>query len=331
MLMTFIVCSYQQENMILQTLESIKNQVIKYSEDAGVQLIIADDGSRDNTYKIEKWWVEKYKDLFKDCVLLPSDKNRGINGNVIRTFDYIKGKYFHTIGGDDIISDHDLLSFLENEDVYVCSYLVFTNNRISYNSKIYENQYLLYGLNIKIVKFFSNFIYPFTTQSLILKSELISKNVINEMIRYKFLEDRPEWYAIMKQSNINIGYKNVVNTLYRHSEKGITFKDNPIHGLHFEDLRTFYIRLIQNTENYFFKWILFCQLKYIESGMKLWLYINPLNYFTKALRIIRRHRIKAYINYIYNNSKSTNSYLSEVLNKANLLYQEFSEQSNDNG
>ena len=68
-----IIPTYNVENVILRTVESVKNQSIGFEN---IELLIIDDGSNDNTQKILKELSEEYENI--RC-FLPKD-NSGTPG-----------------------------------------------------------------------------------------------------------------------------------------------------------------------------------------------------------------------------------------------------------
>ena len=53
-LVSVLVISYNSERYIIETLDSIKNQTYER-----IQLVLSDDGSRDQTMKIAEEWIQK--------------------------------------------------------------------------------------------------------------------------------------------------------------------------------------------------------------------------------------------------------------------------------
>ncbi len=94
-LVTIVAISFNQEKYIVQTLESIKNQSYK-----NIQLIIADDGSADQTKLIIREWIEKN---WVDCLFLDHPKNKGVTKNLNSTLPFVKGEYYQFIGCEDIM------------------------------------------------------------------------------------------------------------------------------------------------------------------------------------------------------------------------------------
>jgi glycosyltransferase involved in cell wall biosynthesis len=88
------VLTYNQEEYIAQTLDSILSQEHHYP----YEIIIGDDYSTDGTRKIALEYKEKYPD---NIVLLLNEQNKGITGNYFNVLSHARGKYIMGCGGDD--------------------------------------------------------------------------------------------------------------------------------------------------------------------------------------------------------------------------------------
>lgn len=89
--------AYNQSQTIIETLDSIKNQTF-----TDFEIILRDDGSKDNTYQI----AQKYKDsrlkVFKNKV------NLGYSGNLNQGIKDCIGEYIFFLAGDDLIDKNTL-------------------------------------------------------------------------------------------------------------------------------------------------------------------------------------------------------------------------------
>lgn len=94
-LVTILAISYNQEKYVIDTLNSIKAQT--YSN---IQLIIADDGSKDNTKQLIREWVPEN---WPDAVFLDHPVNMGVTKNLNSGLPYIKGVYYQFIGCEDLM------------------------------------------------------------------------------------------------------------------------------------------------------------------------------------------------------------------------------------
>ena len=106
------VITYNQENTIRQTLDSILMQ----RGDFDLELVIGEDCSQDNTYKICEEYAEKYPNIVK---LLPNTHNLGIMANFARVIHACTGELIGDIAGDDYYCDDHAL---EKQMTYMFSH-----------------------------------------------------------------------------------------------------------------------------------------------------------------------------------------------------------------
>ena len=92
-MVTVVVCTYNQEQWIRQTLESILSQQTTYP----YEIIIGEDHGNDSTRSICQEYVDKYENV----VLMPSEKNLGVTANSIQCVKAGSGKYIMGCAGDD--------------------------------------------------------------------------------------------------------------------------------------------------------------------------------------------------------------------------------------
>lgn len=82
------------------------------------ELIMCDDGSKDNTYEI----ANKYRQIYKNkIVLIKNDVNKGLNFTLNHCLKYVTGEYIARMDGDDISLPSRLekeIKFLEENPKY---------------------------------------------------------------------------------------------------------------------------------------------------------------------------------------------------------------------
>ena len=88
------VITYNQENFIRQTLDSVLMQEVNFN----YEIVIGEDFSTDNTRKILLDYQDKYPGKIR---LLLAEKNQGLVQNFIHTYRACKGEYVATLDGDD--------------------------------------------------------------------------------------------------------------------------------------------------------------------------------------------------------------------------------------
>src|SRR5690606_29466173 len=89
-----VVVTYNHERYIQQAIESILNQEVNFS----FKIIIADDGSKDQTVQIIQSYQEKYPDTIE---ILNHAQNYGVLANVLRIIPSVNAEYFGILDGDD--------------------------------------------------------------------------------------------------------------------------------------------------------------------------------------------------------------------------------------
>lgn len=114
-LASVVVLSYNHEKYVAQALDS----VIKQKADFPFEIVISDDGSKDNTRSIVLSYQEKYPELIK---VLPEAPNKGVVINFRDTILQCSGKYIAVCSADDFWQNTNKLNlqvkFLENNPEY---------------------------------------------------------------------------------------------------------------------------------------------------------------------------------------------------------------------
>jgi len=114
-LISVAVITYNQEDTIAQTLDSILMQ----KGDFDLELVIGEDCGTDDTWKICNEYAEKYPQVVR---LMPNTHNLGIMANYARTVLACSGEFIGEIAGDDYYyDDHALakqLAFLQQHPDY---------------------------------------------------------------------------------------------------------------------------------------------------------------------------------------------------------------------
>lgn len=97
-LVSIQVLSYNSEDTIVETLDSIKNQTYQ-----NLELIVSDDCSQDKTIEIAKVWIEENAWRFTNVNFLTIDHNTGIPANLNRALKASHGEWSKDIAADDIL------------------------------------------------------------------------------------------------------------------------------------------------------------------------------------------------------------------------------------
>ena len=97
-LVSIVIASFNAEKYILDLLESAKEQT-----HPRLELILADDCSKDNTKQLVTDWVEQNGKRFERVVTIFSETNQGTSKNLNGGLQECTGEYIKIIDGDDIL------------------------------------------------------------------------------------------------------------------------------------------------------------------------------------------------------------------------------------
>jgi len=131
-LVSILVITYESADFIIETLESIKNQT--YPK---IELIVADDCSKDTTVALVKDWMIKNQSSFVKTELVTTEKNTGTSGNCNRGLAKATGEYLKLIAGDDLLVPDCISSCLHyiktsNDDIKIlCSDIDFFGDALT--------------------------------------------------------------------------------------------------------------------------------------------------------------------------------------------------------
>ena len=135
--LSIIIPSYNVEKYISKTLHSL----LECKNRDKLELLVVNDGSKDNTVKVVKEIMSQYNDSGHPIIKL-IDKENGGHGSTINVgIKNATGKYTRIIDGDDWINSQDMDSLLiklenENADIIVTDYsedLAFINKIVKKN------------------------------------------------------------------------------------------------------------------------------------------------------------------------------------------------------
>lgn len=139
-LVSIVVLTYNSGSFILESLESVLLQ--DYNR---IELVISDDGSKDDTCeKVEKW-INNNSTRFEGCRIIKSFYNRGTCSNYNQGVFNSHGYYIKTLDGDDILNGptaiSDYVSFMKEtkHEICIADVQVFSNE--DYDVSSYEERY----------------------------------------------------------------------------------------------------------------------------------------------------------------------------------------------
>lgn len=213
---TFLAITYNHEKYIIEHLESIKYQIETYGEGIKVQLIVADDCSKDNTTSLVNKWIEVNGYLFDDIVLLFNETNLGTVRNVINGFREISGDSFKLLAGDDL---YNVYNIFEVDSLYECemagSYPIAITTYYEVHRKLtgfyhYRQSLSKNKTGEQIFKKISQRKGPLMAPGMFYKTHIIkNENMYEHMKKRKFLEDVMMWQYLFSMREPVAQYKDV--------------------------------------------------------------------------------------------------------------------------
>ncbi len=215
---TFFVPCCNEEKNIVKTLENIINSTgdIKY------EILVCDDGSKDNTKEIVKNYINREK---KNIILYENDKNLGIGFSYFKYSLEAKGEYYMLINGDNveppitikkIIAERGkadiIIPYFGTEDrrtlirKFISHLFTFVINLISFNSIKYYNGAVLH--KTENVRLYRSKTYGYGYQAELITTLLMSDK---SYLQVQVINSDREWGTSKAFSISNI--LSILNTI----------------------------------------------------------------------------------------------------------------------
>lgn len=227
-----IVTTYNQEDTVAETLESIKYQLKSYGKTQQVQLIVADDGSNDRTETVISRWLRENENIFKEVCTIFSQNNKGTCKNFANACRKASGKRIITIAGDDIWANTNVIeTILEcgEKDIIACPPLKFKQGKVMLNKAAYysEIQGIFYDEK-EIIKR-SKFSCPIINGAVIGR-KLYDNQVLEFSEQFDLLDDQTRFAKMFEMyQDFRYRYQKTPIMLYRISEMQVTNINNKLH------------------------------------------------------------------------------------------------------
>lgn len=285
-IVTIIIASFNASSYIHETLESCINQTYQ-----NIQIIIADDGSKDNSVEIVKKWCEdkKISHPLIECLLVENTKNSGITKNFNSALKYVKGSWVKCLGSDDLLLPDAISNFIQRLSTYN-NYreigAVFTFFE-TFGIKITTPQCFPLGWTKRVVQMSPSW---FKRQLIaihfnnVAPGAFINKKFLDGFDEsYRLLEDLPFWIKLVN-GNIPTLFFPYVSVKYRIHASQATSSESPVKKMLQDDLQLvnkrryidkYYLGYLHNKYN------LYCDIRcgYISRYLKI---LNPMNIFIKV-------------------------------------------------
>jgi len=216
-----IVHTYNHENYIRQTLESILNQQVNFE----FEVIVGDDASPDSTPKIIQEYQAKFPTIIKP-LLHPKNLGGYGKGNTLATLSVCQGKYIAAMDGDDYWTNplklQKQVDFLDkNPDFVAC----FHNALIHFEDGSHPDMCVNDDHQRAVT----------TIEDLVGEDEIWYMATSAVMFRNGVIKSYPQWFHDSKSGDIpryillgkngKFFYINEIMSVYRKNGGGMSFTD----------------------------------------------------------------------------------------------------------
>lgn len=281
LMFTFVVTCYNQAEVVAHTLESIRYQICRFGRGQKFQLIVADDGSGDESCQVIERWIMENGDIFECVDKLFRKENAGICRNYAEALRLVEGERFVVINGDDLFAPYDLFQVTDRLDEYdiVCTaFIKFTGSgEMIRNYHTYLDVVLQEFIQGKILRH-SIRLGCSIMGTAVYRKELLTEDVFDFILRFRTVNDRACFQKIVDDhEDIRVCYVNQPFILYRISEKSISNFNSPTRQLHNREVAGLCQVEREREKPGFFRTMLFLQEK--SAAVRA----NP-NYFIRLLR-----------------------------------------------
>ena len=147
-LVSVVIITYNSQDTIIETLDSVKNQTYK-----NIELIVSDDCSTDGiTIPIIKKWLDENSDCFVRTLLVETPINTGVAPNVNRGIREAKGVWIKVLSGDDKLLPNSIADYVDfvnaNPQCNICFGKLYfwgdDEEAVKWNKTYYEQTYYPY-------------------------------------------------------------------------------------------------------------------------------------------------------------------------------------------
>lgn len=215
-IVSVFVVTYNAENTVLDTLESIKAQT--YND---IELIISDDCSNDNTVEVCREWVDMNQGRFVKSQIVSSNYNTGISANCNRAQAMCQGEWIKGIAGDDMLLPNcieDCLGYAkEHNNVLALFGRVQVFGGSDAANKAMEKNFDYYLLSLPRDKMFHHLVFEgngLPAPGFFFHRALIGEYHIYHDESVPMIDDWPKWINILR-AGIDIHFLDKDIVMYR--------------------------------------------------------------------------------------------------------------------
>lgn len=213
------VITYNSSKTVIETLDSILNQTYGSNN---LELIIADDASKDDTNLVIDNWINQHKEKFYRVEFIKHQKNGGVSKNINSAWKFATCEWIKSIAGDDILHCDCILNNVSyvnenNECNIVFSRMSKFHNTIGdiLGDRISSIPSFFLMTASEQYKFLQKRSIGSAPSAFIKKKLLESVGFADE--RFSLIEDFPLWFKVTQEGN-KLWYLNKITVYYRISD-----------------------------------------------------------------------------------------------------------------
>ncbi len=242
-LVTVIVLTYNSQEYILETLESIRKQ--RYSR---IQLIVSDDCSTDATVSLVKRWLHECNNgvNFEEGIIVENEVNYGISKNCNNGLAKARGEWIKYIAGDDLLASTCIESFVKQcvhlaEPSFLVSDVEIFYSNSSRSRRVWRSK-LPNGNKAQLRRVLKGGAIKAT-------SAFLSASILRDLgafdENFPFLEDDPLWVKYLQSGRTFVEVKSVL-VEYRVHDKSVSNASNSqfMNPVFFVSLQSFLLSII---------------------------------------------------------------------------------------
>ena len=231
---TFGVFCYNQEDYIIENLESIKYQITNNGKNTRCSIVIGDDCSKDSTLKYIKIWLEENKKIFFRIKIINSINNKGVVGNYLSILKNITTDNFKILAGDDLYYKNNIFGISINKNITISSMLKFHDDIIIKEPRYNFKSLLTASDKHKYVIDEFKFRNCLESPGIFFNKKLIDEDIYIDLSRYKWIEDLPLFNYLFNNKNLNIDISKKPLVMYR-DNVGISTNKKHAKNIDFEE------------------------------------------------------------------------------------------------
>lgn len=266
-MISIAVLMYNEEQYIIETLESIKYQIKTYGKKDQIRLILSDDCSKDRTVEFVELWLEENGKLFAEIAKVYSKENVGTCKKYNDIISQVTDGNYVVVAGDDLFCKDnifDKIKLLDNKDIVMNPVLFFDESGIIKEKKAYTAVIYQSIVTNKSLRWETKLGSPILNGA-IQRRELFTPRVTEFCARFKLVDDRPRAFMILQENpNLKVGYDNCPIILSRRHSNSVSNLNSPHLKVHNDDLIRLYDDVLSMEKNPFVKWMCNAQKKRVS-------------------------------------------------------------------